>query len=434
VGAARLLVALLLLAAALAVAACGDDASGPRAPATDQTQRATAPAPRPRPRPIVLATGLTEANPELLFDAAAGRDLAPGFAAWRDRLVALRPRYLRVPIYWSQLQPDAAQPARLDQPADGCLRGIPPCGATNGLRDQLAAIASLQQAEGPQDGPEVEVVIAGVPAWAASPPSGCERSDAGPSSRPINAAGLAAYRALITQFAALAQQEGARVRWWSPWNEPNHPAFISPQRAACAASSPSLAPAVYAQLVRAARDTLDDVPGDQQLVLGEMAGTTTPSPRRSTIQEMVAALPDDVVCASRTWSQHDYAQVTPDPAKPDPVTTLEQALDARPCTRGAHIWVTETGVGGDPPGGTRPTGDAALRAQCRAQDGLLRRWAQDPRVDVAFQYTFREDTAYPVGLADADLTRAYPTYDLWRAWGGTRAPTAAPPALPAACA
>ena len=59
----------------------------------------------------------------------------------------------------------------------------------------------------------------------------------------------------------------------------------------------------------------------------------------------------------------------------------------------------------------------ALRAQCRAQERLLRRWAADPRVDAAFQYTFREDTAYPVGLADAGLTRAYPTYDLWAAWG-----------------
>jgi hypothetical protein len=175
------------------------------------------------------------------------------------------------------------------------------------------------------------------------------------------------------------------------------------------------------------------VPGDQELVLGEMAGTTTPSPRRSTVQEMVAGLPDDVVCASRTWSQHDYAQVTPDPAKPDPITALEQALDARPCTRGAHIWVTETGVGGDRPGGDRPTDDPALRSQCRAQDAMLRRWADDPRVDVAFQYTFREDTAYPVGLADAALTRAYPTYDLWQAWGGARAPSAPPPALPAAC-
>ncbi|HEV7752994.1 MAG TPA: hypothetical protein VGO71_15720 [Baekduia sp.] len=427
----RLLVALLLLVAALAVAACGGDApSTPGSRTKDETAPQRAPAP---PRPIVLATGLSEANPELLFAAASARDLAPGFAAWRDRLVALRPRYLRVPIYWSQLQPDPAQPARLDQPADGCLRGIPPCGASNGLRDQLAAIASLQRTEGLRGGPEVEVVIAGVPAWAANPPSGCERSDAGPSSRPINAIGLTAYRALITQFAALAREQGARVRWWSPWNEPNHPAFISPQRATCSSGSASLAPAVYAQLVRAARDTLNEVPGDQQLVLGEMAGTTTPSPRRSTIQEMVAALPDDVVCSTRTWSQHDYAQVTPDPGKPDPVAALEQALDARACTRGAHVWVTETGVGGDPPGRDRPTGDAALRAQCRAQDGLLRQWAQDPRVDVAFQYTFREDTAYPVGLADAALTRTYPTYELWKAWGGTRSPSAPPPPLPATC-
>jgi hypothetical protein len=428
------LLAPLLLLLVLA-AGCGTEDEGNQGtreagrPAV--AQRAPAP---PKAKPTILATGLTEANPQLLFDAQSHPELAPGFAAWRDRVIALRPRYLRVPIYWSQLQPDPVQPARLDTPADGCLRGTPPCGVSNGLRDQLAAIAGLQRLSGLNGGPEVEVVIAGVPAWAADPPSGCERSDAGPSSRPINAAGLTAYRALITQFAALAQEQGARVRYWSPWNEPNHPAFISPQRAECSPSSPSLAPGVYTQLVRAARETLDAVPGGQELVLGEMAGTTTPSPRRSTVQEMVAALPDDVVCASRTWSQHDYAQVTPDPAKPDPVTVLQQALDARPCTRGAHIWVTETGVGGQRPGGDRPTDDASLRAQCRAQDGLLRRWAADPRVDAAFQYTFREDTAYPVGLADAALTRTYATYDLWQAWGGAREPTAPAPALPPACA
>ncbi|HEY4097346.1 MAG TPA: hypothetical protein VGM33_17625 [Baekduia sp.] len=423
---------------ALATAAgCGGSQGGPgsrstttAAPTTPPAQRAPA---RPRP-PVVLATGLTESNPELLFDPVSQATVAPGFAPWRDRVVALHPRYLRVPIYWSQLQPDPAQPARLDQPADGCARGAPPCGATNGIRDELAAIASLQQAAGPAGGPDVEIVFAGVPAWAANPASGCERSDAGPSSRPITPAGLVAYKALITQLAALAQQEGARVRFWSPWNEPNHPSFISPQRATCSARSPSLAPAVYAQLVRAAHETLDAIPGDQQLVLGEMAGSTTPSPRRSTVQEMVAALPDDVACASRLWSQHDYAQVAPDPGKPDPVTELEHALDARRCTAGAHIWITETGVGGDEPGGERPTDEASLRAQCRAQDGLLRKWAADPRVDAAFQYTFREDAAYPVGLADAGLTRTYPTYDLWLAWGGTRAPTAPPPPLPAACA
>ncbi|MCW2993895.1 MAG: hypothetical protein JWQ18_1390, partial [Conexibacter sp.] len=274
-----------------------------------------------------------------------------------------------MPVFWNQLQPDPAQPADLHHPADGCLRGQPPCGAFAGIADELAAIATLQRKG--LGVPQVEIVIAGVPAWAANPASGCERKDASATNRPINAAGLEAYKALLTQLAALAAQQGASVRWWSPWNEPNHPAFISPQRAQCSASSPSLAPAVYGQLVLAAKAALDAVPGDQQLVLGEMAGSTVASPRRSTVQEFVAGLPDAVACASRTWSQHDYAQVDPDPGKPDPVLALERALDTRTCTRGAHIWVTETGVGGKDPGGSRPTGDAALRAQCRAQDAAL---------------------------------------------------------------
>jgi hypothetical protein len=420
------------------LAGCGGDKTSPartttaRPPALQRTPTASAPAPAPAPpKPTVLATGLTESNPQLLWDPTSHPVVAPGFAPWRDRLVALKPRFLRVPVYWSQLQPDADAPADLTKPADGCLRGRPPCGESAGIADQLAAVASLQQASG-LGIPEVEIVVAGVPAWAANPASGCERSDAGPSSRPINAQGLAAYQQLIGQIAALAVQQGAVVRWWSPWNEPNHPTFISPQRATCSKRSPTLAAAVYGQLVLAAKQELDAVPGDQQLVLGEMAGTTVPSPHRSTVQEMVAALPDSVVCASRTWSQHDYAQVRPDPGKPDPVTTLERALDARPCTKDAHIWVTETGVGGADPGGLRPTSDASLRAQCRAQDRLLRRWANDPRVDAAFQYTFREDTAYPVGLADAGLTRVYPTYDLWAAYGA-RAPSDPPPALPGAC-
>jgi hypothetical protein len=386
--------------------------------------------PTPR-KPVVLATGVTESNPQMLWDPGTRPVVAPGFEQWRERLVALKPRFVRVPVYWHQLQPDPAQPADLAHPADGCLRGAPPCGESRGIADQLAAIASLQRAG--LGVPQVEIVIAGVPAWAANPPSGCERSNTGPSARPITAQGLEAYKALIGQLVALAAEQGATVQWWSPWNEPNHPAFISPQRATCAKDAPSLAPAVYAQFVLAAKAALDAAPGDQQLVLGEMAGTTVPSPRRSTVQEMVAALPDSVVCLSRTWSQHDYAQVRPDPDKPDPVATLEAALDARPCTKGARIWVTETGVGGADPGGNRPLSETSLRAQCRAQDALLRRWAEDPRVDAAFQYTFREDTAYPVGLADAALTRLYPTYDLWAAYGA-REPSDPPPALPGACA
>jgi hypothetical protein len=386
----------------------------------------------PAPRPVVLATGLTESNPLLLWSAQDRPELPAGFGPWRDAVAALHPRYLRVPVFWSKLQPDPATPADLAVPGDGCLRGTPPCGPFAGLRDEFEAIASLQHNAPVGSAPEVEVVFSGVPAWAAAPPAGCERSDAGPSSRPITPQGIDAYKALIAQVAALAQSTGAQVRWYSPWNEPNHPTFISPQRATCSPAAPTVAAGVYAELVRAAGGALNAIPGDQRLVLGEMAGTTTPSPRRSTVQEMVAALPDDVACAGSVWSQHDYATVAPEPGKPDPVTELERALDARACTRGVHIWVTETGVGGDRPGAPRPTDDAALRAQCRAQAAALDRWAKDPRVDVAFQYTFREDTAYPVGLADAGLTRTYPAYDLWKAWGA-RAPDAPPPALPPTC-
>jgi hypothetical protein len=63
----------------------------------------------------------------------------------------------------------------------------------------------------------------------------------------------------------------------------------------------------------------------------------------------------------------------------------------------------------------------------------LATWYRAPRVDAAFQYTFREDDSYPVGLVDTGLTRAYPTYDLWRAWGRRAFPTDEAPPLPSDC-
>jgi hypothetical protein len=54
-------------------------------------------------------------------------------------------------------------------------------------------------------------------------------------------------------------------------------------------------------------------------------------------------------------------------------------------------------------------------------------------VQAAFQYTFRDDPAYPVGLADATLSRLWPAYELWKAWGGERVPAGPAPTLPDAC-
>jgi hypothetical protein len=62
----------------------------------------------------------------------------------------------------------------------------------------------------------------------------------------------------------------------------------------------------------------------------------------------------------------------------------------------------------------------------------LIRWSRDPRVGAVFQYTFREDPAYPVGLVGAELDHLYPTYRLWAEWSRSRA-SGEPPPTPATC-
>jgi hypothetical protein len=401
-------------------------------PPTAQPPAKTAPkAPAAQPPGEGLAVGIGETRATLLWSKEAQPDLPGGMAPWRDRLAALRPRYFRLTVDWARIQPDPAQPPNWTMPDDGCQRGQPPCAVFAGIRDTLRAVASQQKAGG---GFDVLVSIFGVPAWAAAPASGCERADATPRSRPISDQGLKAYRDLIRSLDQLATSEGVRVRWWSPWNEPNGTFFVSPQRAACDRSSPPVSPAVYTKLARAMRDELDTLPGEQHLVIAELAGLPGPRLRGAGVEEFYAALPDDVVCSAAVYAQHAYAERNKPESALRPVDQLEAALDRRPCARDKPIWVTETGVGGPDVGGDRKGGLASLRQDCRALDAALRRWDLDPRVEAAFQYTFRDDPSFPVGLADAGLTRTWPAYDEWLAWGGDRPPGAPAPELPAACA
>lgn len=426
-------VAVVLSGVAAGLGGCGgDSAEERRATTAGPVPPALAPAApgggagtdsrRPAQR---LPIGVSENNPWLIDPGP----VPEGFGPWRDRTAALRPARYRLFVDWSTIQPDQTKSADLAQPNDGCLRGLPPCGAFAGVRDRLRAVAARQQADG--GGWEVMIVLQGVPAWAAIPAGGCEQVDANYRSRPITDAGIAGYRALIRGLLALGRAEGVALRWWSPFNEPNHPGFISPQRAACDVTSPSLAPAVYTRLVRAAQAELaaDDAPHD--LILGELAGYGGPSPRGSGLTEFTQALPDDVACAGAVWSQHEYTQ--PDRAQPDAVGELERAVDARSCTKGKPIWVTETGVGGARAGAPRSPKVGDQRAQCAAQAALLEQWDADPRVQAVFQFSIREDTAYPVGLFDPRLRRAYAVYDLWRAWGAARTGDSAPPPRPSGC-
>jgi hypothetical protein len=427
------LAALLVLVAALGGGLALLLSGGGEQPPSQPPRPTPSAPPPPSPGTTVpggpsLAIGLTETNAALIWSKDSGVDVG-AFAPWRDRLAALRPRYLRVLVDWYHLQPQPTTPP-FDVVVDGCARGLPPCRPMGGLREMLRAIRSQQRAGG---GFEVVIDIYGVPPWAARPASGCEMKHTSPRSRPITATGLKAYRALVRGLVALGREEGVPLRWWSAWNEPNGPFFVSPQRAECDPVALSLSPAVYTTFWRAMRDELRNAGGDRRMLLGELADGP-PGRRLSTrAGEFLAALPDDVVCGSSVMSQHAYTRRGPEADRPDVVREVEGVLARRPCTRDMPIWLTEVGAGGPVPAEARTDGAAGARLDCRLLNDDLRRWWADPRVTVAFQYTFRDDPAFPVGLVDAGLTHAWPTLDLLEAWGGNRAPEAEPPPLPGRC-
>jgi hypothetical protein len=336
--------------------------------------------------------------------------------SWRDELVRIRPQLFRLVIEWNKIQPSPDAPADLTFLTSGCLRDKQPCAGYRGVLDQLRALAARQR----EGGWEALVVFMGTPDWAAVRPYGCRREAVFGAPRE-----LGAYRRLVSDVLALAEQEGAELRYFTPWNEANHPYFLSPQRAACDRDSPSRAIRPYARLARALQAELAEHGGDRRLVLGEMAGIREPSTRATSLGEMIRGLPRELVCSADVWSQHAYIGGT------DPVATVTSALAERRCPREHAIWITETGVGPAPGGFSLARGITGEAQGCRLLHRRLREWRADPRVRLAVQYTFREDDLFPTGLITTDLTRARPALREWQAWGAREDPAAPPP--PSTC-
>lgn len=421
---ARALAAGVAVAAvACALGACGSSARGPAALGLSSA------------RP---ALGITEDDAALLWSppshagapatdaASATLAGAEAFARARTQLTALHPRYVRLLIDWAAVQPDAGRPPQLEGRVSGCARTIGPCGPYAGVRDELAAIASQQRRGG---GFEAVIVIYGTPAWAARAPSGCERAHATALSRAPTVAGLQAYRELVHALVALAAREGVALRWWAPWNEPNDPTFLAPQRSACTTNATPVSTFSYAQLAGAMADQLRAEGGERHLLLGELNAYEAGSYDRTSIAEFVASLPEAALCLGDVWTVHAYAARGPFAPAQDPVGALERALDARGgCARQSQVWVTESGAGAAHPGGPRAGGEGQARAGCLALARQLAVWTADPRVGAVFQYTFRDDPAFPVGLTDPSLSRTYPAYRLWLAWQSARAAGHASPA------
>jgi hypothetical protein len=174
-------------------------------------------------------------------------------------------------------------------------------------------------------------------------------------------------------------------------------------------------------MARVLERELDAAPGDQELVLGELAGLDERRPMTTSISEFVSRMPRDLVCSAKVWSQHGYV------GGRDPVGEVWAALRRKGCDP-PTIWITETGVGAPRAGEERRTSAASQRRACRRLHKRLLRWYRDPRVTAAFQYTFREDDLFPTGLIKTDLSGAYPALGEWTAWAGARAPADPPPA------
>jgi hypothetical protein len=426
---AALVIALLAAVAAAAVLFTRGDEDErvdvPPPPAATPTPPVATPTPSPPPPPPVatldepadgrsLAVGITEPNPSFV---GTDREVPEPFGRWRDALGRLRPELYRLVVLWDGVQPQAGVPPDLALPNGGCMRDVQPCAAYGGVRDQLRALASRQR----EGGWQALVVISGTPDWAAADRDGCLLGAEGGSPAPRRDA-LPAYRQLIAAIVAAGLEEGADLRYFSPWNEPNHPYFIAPQRTACDAGAASRSTAPYAALAGAMAAELEAQPGDQRLVLGETAGILERSPRATSVAETIGALPRDLVCAAPVWSQHAYIGGT------DPVAAVERALARRRCPRRHAIWITETGVGPAPEGFSVARGIRNERQGCRMLHRRLVDWHADPRVTLAVQYTLREDDRFPTGLVTTDLTRARAALAEWQAWGARDDPSAPPPA------
>ena len=386
------------------------------------------------PRPVAgPAIGLTEDNAQLLWNpAASAASRVPAFAAARRELTALHPAYVRLLVNWAALQPERDRPPALEGTAPGCARTIGPCASYPGIAGELRALASQQRAD--PGAFQVVLDVAGAPAWAAAAPHGCERAGDEAFARPLRPDALPAYRALIDDLLALGRREGVALPWWSPWNEPNDPRFITPQRASCEAAGHPLSPATYAALARAMSEALRQAGPGHTILLGELGGYASGSAHRLSVAQFVEALPPDVLCLSNLWAVHAYA-VQGREQPPDPVAALEQALAARGgCAASARIWVTEAGAGAPNPGRPRPGIADEEKAGCDALAGQVLGWYRDPRVTAVFQFSFRDDPSFPVGLVSSDLSRAYPVYGMWRALAEARAAGSAPPPLQSLCA
>jgi hypothetical protein len=435
------LVGLVLLVVGLALGrltAPDDDRSASAVPPAPTTTATTAQAPSVVRAPT-LSVGIVTNDVGALTPPATPVPAFERAQALTDRIA---PRFVRIDVRWDLIQPDEAAPFDPGRViGDGCGRErAQPCSGPQSLTRTLAAVKAAQVAHPGHYRPLIS--FWGIPNWAGDVGDGCEAAKAREGAQPLAPGKEPAYKAMVAAIWGAVRAAGIEGADWTPWNEPNAPYFIDPQRSACTPDAEPRSPESFSRMVVAMDEELERLRattpagsparGDR-LVVGELAGWGAPSRRAVPTDEFLRALPDDVLCRADVISVHGYLEAHPRNGKGEPVAAGLRELDRRPCLDGRPAWITETAVGAPRSGGERDTARGTLQFECRLMDQQLRRWYRDPRVTAAFQYSVRTDPAFPTGLMDEGLNRTFPVAKVWEAWGGDRDPAAEPPALPSGC-
>jgi hypothetical protein len=315
---------------------------------------------------------LFEAPRELLSpdDALRSRTL--------DEIQGMGVNYLRVVILWRSIAPSSGS-------------STPPAGFDDAGQDgYLWAPYDRVINEARARGMNVLITLSGpIPKWASKNHKSYT------------------YKPSVTRFQKFVTAVGNRYRdqvsMWSIWNEPNHPAFLTPQYAGPRGHRYAYSPKLYRPLFLAGdRGLRASGNGSDRLLIGETAprGTTKAVPPLRFLRGLFAArgmLPSD------GYAHHAYTTAAGPrfvPSNRDDVTIgvlsrLTRALDSyarkHRIRRSMPVYLTEFGIQ------SKPDPYIGVSYQRQAEYRSISEWMawRNPRVAAFSQYLMRDDDPRP---------------------------------------
>ena len=260
----------------------------------------------------------------------------------------------------------------------------------------------------------------GSPAWAAGPPAGCERRGTEARSRTPQPAALPAYERLVRAVLAEARAQGAELRWWSAWNEPNRyrdplpPARGVPPRGRVGGRRPLRRPRAGAPVGARRR------PRRAGLHPRRPRGHRARRPGRHRGARVRARPP------GRRRLRRDRAR---------PARLRRDGPGSRPGRHGGAAAARLPAAAHRLDHADRRARGARRRARGPLPGAPRRAAALVPGpVRLGGLPVHRAGgRAVPDGPGDADLTRAFPALGLWQAWGGEARPRPDAPAPADTC-